>query len=101
MLADTIPHCPESCTIDMLIGNDYYFDLLEPRKLDLGGGLFLFNSKLGWIVGGQIEDANAERNTVPSLLANTVGSVPVGIKTTTHMFSNIDPSLACRPILEP
>ena len=100
MLADTIPHYPESCTIDMLIGNDYYFDLLEPRKLDLGGGLFLFNSKLGWIVGGQIEDANAERNTVPSLLANTVGSVPVGIKTTTHMFSDIDPSLACRPNLD-
>jgi len=39
----------------MLIGNDYYFDLLEPRKMDLGGGLFLFHSMLGWILGGRVE----------------------------------------------
>ena len=50
MLADSLPHHTESSTID---GNDYYFDLLEPQKLDMGGGLFLFNSKLGWILGDQ------------------------------------------------
>ena len=51
LLADTVPCNPESTTIDMLIGSDHYFDLLEPHKLDLGGGLHLFNSKLGWILG--------------------------------------------------
>ena len=33
MLADSLPQHPESSTIDMLIGNDCYFDLLEPQKL--------------------------------------------------------------------
>jgi len=47
MLADSLPHYPELAKIDMLIGNDWYFDLLEPQKLDMGDGLFLFNLKLG------------------------------------------------------
>ena len=63
MLADTLPHYPESSTIDMLIGNDCYFDLLEPQKLDVGDGLFLFNSKLGWILGGQTEDTGIGETT--------------------------------------
>ena len=41
MLADLLPQHPKSSTIDMLIGNDCYFDLLEPQKLDVGDGLFL------------------------------------------------------------
>ena len=100
MLADSLPCHTESATIDMLIGNDYYFDLLEPQKLDLGGKLFLFNSKLGWILGGQTENTYARKTTVPSLLASTVGTVSVGPETTTPMFSNTDPSLACKPDLE-
>ena len=54
MLADSLPCHTESATIDILIGNDYFFDLLEPQKLDLGGKLFLFNSKPGWILGGKL-----------------------------------------------
>ena len=84
----------------MLIGNDYYFDLLEPQKLDLGGKLFLFNSELGWILGGQTENTYARKTTVSSLLASTVGTVSVGTETTTPMFSNTDLSLACKPDLE-
>ena len=39
MLADSLPHHVESSTIAMLIGNDCYFNWLEPQKLDMGGGL--------------------------------------------------------------
>ena len=35
-LADTVPTTTEVFPINMLIGNDYYFDLLQPRKMDLG-----------------------------------------------------------------
>ena len=49
-------HHAESSSIEMLIGNDYYFDLLEPRKMDLGDGLCLFHSKLGWILGGELSN---------------------------------------------
>lgn len=44
-LADTLVINTESFQVDMLLGNDYYFDLLQPRKIDLGNGLFLFLSK--------------------------------------------------------
>jgi len=46
-LADTIVTSAEVFQVDMLVGNDYYFDLLQPRKIDLGNGLYLFQSKLG------------------------------------------------------
>ena len=29
--------------VDLLLGNDYYFDLLQPRKIDLGMGCSCFN----------------------------------------------------------
>ena len=60
MLADSLPHYLESSKIDMLIGNDCYFYLLESQKLDVGDVLFLFNSKLGWILGGHTENTAAE-----------------------------------------
>lgn len=59
-LADAPPTKSDSYPIEMLIGNDYYFDLLLPRKVDLRPGLWLFQSKLGWILGGRchIENRN-------------------------------------------
>ena len=71
-LADSLPCHAESSSIEVLIGNDYYFDLLEPRKMDLGGGLYLFHSKLGWIHGGRVEQP-AVNNDESSLLVSTVG----------------------------
>ena len=32
-LADTLPTSIESFNVEMLIGNDYYFELLKPRKI--------------------------------------------------------------------
>jgi len=34
-LADTIVTSAEVFQVDVLIGNDYYFNLLQPRKIDL------------------------------------------------------------------
>ncbi|CAG9126253.1 unnamed protein product [Plutella xylostella] len=40
--------------IDMLIGADYFWDLLEEGKIRLANGPFLQNTKLGWIISGPI-----------------------------------------------
>ena len=98
-LADTLPCQVESSTIEMLIGNDYYFDLLQPRKMELGSGLSLFHSRLGWILGGRIE-GTTESNEELSLLVSTVGSAPLDIKPSTHMLTEIDPSLVPTPSVE-
>ena len=100
MLADPLPNHTESSMIDMLIGNDYYFDLLEPRKLDLGDGVFLFNSKLGWVLGGQIENTATDKSAVSSLIASTVAAIPMGTRETNEIFGNIDLSLMHKPNLE-
>lgn len=39
--------------VDLLIGNDYYFSLLLPEKIEIQENLFMVNSKLGWILSGK------------------------------------------------
>ena len=46
-LADTLPSESEHGSIEMLVGNDYYFELLLPRKVELGNGLFYSSQNLG------------------------------------------------------
>ena len=84
---------------EVLIGNDYYFELLQPRKIDLGEGLFLFHFKLGWILGGQVHNTTEEVSE-SGLLVTTVGLVPREIKMNTHMLTFIDHSLESNPNLE-
>ena len=50
-LGDAFPTKSDSYPIEMLIGNDYYFDLLLPWKVDLRPSLWLFQFELGWILG--------------------------------------------------
>ena len=49
-LADTLPTELETSTIDLLIGNDYYLDLILPQKVEIQPGLYMLGSKLGWIL---------------------------------------------------
>ena len=98
-LADLLPYHAESSSIEMLIGNDYYFELLEPKKMDMSDGLFLFHSKLGWILGRRVEQPPDTRSE-SSLVVSTIGSAPDGIKPTAHMLTNINPSLSTKPSLE-
>ena len=51
-LADTIPVKKESCNIDLLIGNDYYADIVSTKRIMLSDGLYLFGSKFGLILSG-------------------------------------------------
>ena len=98
-LADTLPSRAESLSIEMLIGNDYYFDLLLPRKMELGGGLSLMQSKLGWILGGRYQATN-DVTELPTLMVNTLGTAPPSTRVTTHMCSTVDVSLLARPNLD-
>ena len=55
-LADTIPVKKESCNIDLLIGNDYYADIVSTKRIMLSDGLYLFGSKFGWILSGRTKN---------------------------------------------
>ena len=60
-LADTLRSSCEKCDIDLLIGNDYYADIVSMRRITLKDGLYLLVSKLGWIFScrTQSEDSSA------------------------------------------
>ena len=61
-LADDIPLENECSTIDILIGNDYYLDLILSQRVEVQPGLYLLASKLGWIVTGRTFDSDTQRN---------------------------------------
>ena len=62
--------------------------------------MFLFNSKLGWVLGGQIENTATDESIVSSVIASTVTVVPMGTKEINEIFGNIDLSSMHKPNLE-
>ena len=80
-LADSIPHEEESFTIDILLGNGYYLDLVmctgEQTK-EISPGLYLIPSKLGWILTGRLECDILDSHLL-SMLTYTTGPVAAAI----------------------
>ncbi|MCH2406103.1 MAG: hypothetical protein MK200_07925, partial [Nitrosopumilus sp.] len=49
----------------MLIGNDYYDDIMKMDKIQIDDGLYLVNSTFGWMFSGRVperENRNDEYN---------------------------------------
>ena len=55
-LVDTITANKESCNIDLLVGNDYFADIVSTKKIMLSDGLYLFGSKFGRILSGRTKN---------------------------------------------
>ncbi|MCP3667323.1 MAG: hypothetical protein GY696_33325, partial [Gammaproteobacteria bacterium] len=51
-LADTIPIETVEISPELVIGNDYFWDLVDPVKIKLPSSLYLIGSKLGMLLGG-------------------------------------------------
>ena len=51
-LVDTLPQQTEFSTIDVLIGSDYYNEVMSSVKVEVQEGLYFIKSKLGWIISG-------------------------------------------------
>ena len=61
-LADTIPGTSKSTieTVDILVGSDYFWDIVDNERIVLPSGLLLLSSKLGYIVTGKYPDPTTE-----------------------------------------
>ena len=57
-LADDPPTENRHIKIDILIGNDYYDDLMKTDKIEVEKGLYLVNSTLGWMFSGRVPDGS-------------------------------------------
>ena len=95
-LADTLPSECASSTIDILIGNDYYLDLILPQKVVIQPGLYMLGSKLGWILAGRASD-DAKEAVEQSMLVITYGTE---IQRETSLLMKVDTSLPTKPDLE-
>ena len=55
-MADCLPDTLENTTIDLLIGSDYFWEIIGNDKVILPSGMFLIPSKFGYIVTGKFPD---------------------------------------------
>ncbi|CAG2200281.1 unnamed protein product [Mytilus edulis] len=94
-LADTLPSCLESSTIEILIGNDYYLDIILPQKIEIQQGLYLLGSKLGWILTGRSQLSDEEKENKMTMTVNGLLSI-----TECCLHSTIDTCLQIKPSIE-
>ena len=85
-LADILPSKAESTTIDLLLGNDYYLDIVMSQKMEVLPGLYLLSSKLGWILAGRAMSEDVEDANVPNMLMLTYGNYV----TKTNIFQSVE-----------
>ena len=62
----------KTSSVELLIGNDYYLDIILPQKMEIQSGLYMLGSKHGWILSGQTSEI-VERTMEPSMLILTHG----------------------------
>ena len=67
-MADSIPSEKEISTIKLLIGSDYYLELITAEKMELEPGLYLFGSKLGWILSGRFGKRACNKSNASMLI---------------------------------
>ena len=72
-LADTIPRESESSSVELLIENDYYLDIILSQKIEVQPGLYFLASKLGWILTGRTNELDSGVNKT-SMLILTYGN---------------------------
>ena len=85
--ADDIPDSSESSEVDLLIGNDYYLNIVLPQTMEITPGLFLLGSRLGWIITGRLHTDGSNKSS-QSLLILTYGSDCV--TKNTNVFQSVD-----------
>ena len=94
-LADVIPTESNSAPIELLIGNDYYLDIVHGEKITVQEGLYLLSSRLGWILSGRIQESYETENEPNMLILSCGNNI-----NRTEVFSSIDASLPPSPELE-
>ena len=97
VLADTVPNKTESDSPELLVGNDYYLDIIETEKIEVNPGLYLLSSKLGWIISGKTTSIDTtKRSCDMSMLILTHGNS----LTENSLFTDVDKALPLKPSFE-
>ena len=95
-LADDLPKETETSSVELLIGNDYYLDIILPQKIEVQKGLYMLGSKLGWILSGRTSEITYD-TTETNMLIMTYGTE---VRRETSMLTTVDESLPLKPNFE-
>lgn len=94
-LADTFPNENEHTSIELLIGNDYYLDLILPQRIEIQSGLYLLGSKLGWILTGRTQDKDIYSESASMLILTYGNDV-----TERSAFQCVDNTIKTKPDIQ-
>lgn len=66
---------PENQELDVLIGNDYFLDFMLEQKIEVRSGLYLLESKLGWILSGRVDHGDFLTETENTCVLSMMGCI--------------------------
>ena len=95
-LADDFPNVRETSSVELLIGNDYYLDIILPQKIEIQPGLYMLGSKLGWILSGRTSET-VENTAEPSMFILTYGT---DVNRETTLITHTDSSLPLKHMID-
>ena len=79
-LADVLPKDIETYTLGLLIGNDYYSDIILDERKKTQDNLYVINSKLGWIISARVSSTNDnEKENVMFTMTPASSCLPANI----------------------
>ena len=67
-LADSLSSALEVSTVELLLGNDYYIELILTERKNLSSGLYLLASQLRWILSGRLPTEERKTSEVSIFL---------------------------------
>ena len=70
-LADTLPSQMETCTLEILIGNDHYYDVMLDKQEAVQENFYVLESKLGWILSGRTTIRESQDENILFLLSTS------------------------------
>ena len=96
-LADTLPKHTESSSIGILIGNNYYNDIMSTERIKIHEGLYVIKSKFGWIINGRTKKKKGSKDeNLMLILTHSMNNILPEI----HQFTSVEPSLQPAPDIE-
>ena len=98
-MADSIPHTLETMAIDLLVGSDYFWDVVGGDKIILPSGIFMLPSKFGYIITGRYPENNCDnqdRSSSTLLVATKTSKV----SSDRNFYCSVNVSLIKNPDLE-
>ena len=89
-----LPKHTESSSIGILIGNDYYNDIMLTERLKIQEGLYIIKSKFGWMINGltKLKQGKKSKNVMLIMTHSTNKILP-----DIHQFTSLEPSLQLAP----